>query len=770
MYGTHGYYAPEFLLPGVAALSYDCTADIWSLGCILYELAIGRRVFEHDYHTWRYKETGILPAMEFNDDSFSDQEKETIESSVKRMLCLEPKERPAATDLITEFSLNYEQATATQPQHIQIYEDFRAVRQEVRSTPDGLTTRTAIAAFTTTRTEAVAPNPVFSERERAVQFLSPQLSNFSRISSLDDKMAFVFRLSEEDPTNFWIWHALSTLYADSNDLPGAINMFEYQFKKSPTNPAICMELINLHAANGNYDKGVEYGDRLLRMTPATVRNTVVRPEDPEVVEIIHNFKAKEESLKLQVTATLLSDSFRLRPKINVNFAFLKQWLSQNATFEPNIVDYRRRAQLLHAGWSGNKSKIVDLDRTDFAEIPDKDGHDALKWAAANMHFEFAQTLLSFANTQSFLHPVDDLNWESIHYASANGDSDMISLLLEWGLDIDSGLSAHGPSIRSGLGVIHPVHLAAASPASLEALKAWPAVEHLLKKDGSGRSVMHWAVESKHVPTMEYLMNCGLEIDSTDEHGRKPIHIAADRGHVEVVQWLKRWGATAFQYDLDGYLPIHLAAKNGHLAVLQYLRDGAGMDVVAKGGQDHDVRHKVTGDHPLHLAARHGRIEVVRYLMQIGGSVDPSNAKSETPLHLAAEGGHIDVVQYLISQDADMDATQPPDWETPLHKAARRGHVEVIRILEESGADLKALNFELSTALHLAAEYGHVAAARQLKSMGADLTTRDDENRTPSKRAFESDYEELAKELAPPKSKNWFKRLFNCTHHFPLKLD
>jgi serine/threonine protein kinase len=290
-YGTNGYYAPEFLLPGVAALSYDCTADIWSLGCILYELAIGQRLFEHDYYTCRYKETGILPAIEFNDGSFSDQEKETIQSSLKRMLCLEPKERPAATDLIAEFSLHYAQATATQPEHIQIYEDFRAVRQEVRSTPDGLTTRTAITAFTTTRTEVVAPNPVLSERERAVQFLRSQLSNFSRISNLNvqEKMAFILKLSEEDATNYWIWHALSTLYADSNDLPGAIEAFEREFEKSPTNPAICMELINLHAANCNYDKGAEYGDRLLRMTPATVRNTVVRPEDPEVVEIIHNF-------------------------------------------------------------------------------------------------------------------------------------------------------------------------------------------------------------------------------------------------------------------------------------------------------------------------------------------------------------------------------------------------------------------------------------------------------------------------------------------------
>jgi serine/threonine protein kinase len=311
-YGTNGYYAPEFLLPGSAALSYDCTADIWSLGCILYELAIGQRLFEHDYYAWRYKETGILPAIEFNDDSFSDEEKVTIQSYVKRMLCLEPKERPAATDLITEFSLNYSQATATHPQHIQIYEDFRAIRQEVRSTPDGFSTTTQIAAFTTMQTEFVPVNQMLPPSEPGSdQLVSGKLSTFSRISNLnvEEKMAFILKLTEEDATNYWIWHALSTLYANSDDLAGAIEAFEREFEKSPQNPAICMELINLYAANCNYDKGADYGDRLLRMTPTVIRNAVVRPEDPEVVEIIHNFKAKEMSLKLQVTAPLLSDFF-----------------------------------------------------------------------------------------------------------------------------------------------------------------------------------------------------------------------------------------------------------------------------------------------------------------------------------------------------------------------------------------------------------------------------------------------------------------------------
>jgi ankyrin repeat protein len=469
------------------------------------------------------------------------------------------------------------------------------------------------------------------------------------------------------------------------------------------------------------------------------------------------------------------------------------------------VDYRRRAQLLHAGWSGNASRIKDLDRHDVTEVPDKDGHDALKWAVANLHFEFAQTLLSFANARAFLHPVDDLNWESIHYACSNGDADMITLLLESGLNVDSGMSAHGPGLRPN-SIVSPIHLAAASPASLEAVQVWnrKAKASLEIKDNRGSNAMHWAVESNHVPTMKYLKEEGLKIDAATDQGTRPIHIASERGYVDVVQWLIRGGANASLVYGDGYLPVHLAAQNGHLGVIQYLRDGAGVTVVGSGAPS-----KETGSRPLHFAAQQDRMEVVRYLMQVGEIVDPLNKNSETPLHLAAEEGHIEVVRYLIEKGADVEA-KTGKYERPMHRAARRnrvdvvryliqrgasvnperyvpnnsywtgtgntplqmaageGHDEVIRVLKESGADLENKNnVENRTALHLAALKGHFTAARELKSLGANLTTKDMFGDNASMLARHNGHIELAEELAPPKlHKKWFKRLFDCTHHFP----
>jgi ankyrin repeat protein len=452
------------------------------------------------------------------------------------------------------------------------------------------------------------------------------------------------------------------------------------------------------------------------------------------------------------------------------------------------VDYRRRAQLLFAGWSGNTSRIKDLDRND--EVPDKDGHDALKWAVANMHFEFAQTLLSFANARAFLDPVDDLNWESIHYACSNGDADMITLLLESGLNVDSVWSARGPHLHPN-NIVRPIHLAAASPASLEAVQVLDKAKVTLgAPDSSGYDAMHWAVESNNVPTMEYLKAQGLKIDRMDGtkpiqiaadpddddvvHGTKPIHIAAARGYVDVVHWLIISGANALEPDRDGYLPVHLAANNGHLGVIQYLRDGAGM-LVAVG---YDARynhsllhHEKTGNHPLHFAAQRGRIDVVRYLIQIGGSVDLANLHSGTPLQQAVRYNKIDMIRSLIQLGANVNAENRfmnyVGGTTPLHVAARHGHVEGIRVLKESGADLEKLDNNKRTALHVAAMYGRVAAARELKTRGANLTKKDKQGRTPSKCAMKGGHLDLAAELAPPESgKRWYNRFVNCTHHCP----
>jgi ankyrin repeat protein len=95
-------------------------------------------------------------------------------------------------------------------------------------------------------------------------------------------------------------------------------------------------------------------------------------------------------------------------------------------------------------------------------------------------------------------------------------------------------------------------------------------------------------------------------------------------------------------------------------------------------------------------------------MQVGGSVDPLNNKSETPLHLAAEEGHIEVVRYLIEKGADVAAKADRSELPPLHQAARHNHVDVVRYLLQISRLIDPLNVHPN---HTASAYMGATSSR-----------------------------------------------------------
>src|SRR5271163_3521188 len=80
--------------------------------------------------------------------------------------------------------------------------------------------------------------------------------------TLHPTSSFLMAAIERQPPNFWLWHAHSTLCAREHNLDGAIEACQKAFERSPNNPAPIMELMNLHAAKGEYMKAVDYGVKL----------------------------------------------------------------------------------------------------------------------------------------------------------------------------------------------------------------------------------------------------------------------------------------------------------------------------------------------------------------------------------------------------------------------------------------------------------------------------------------------------------------------------
>jgi len=90
---TRNYFAPEFLIGS----RYNQKADIWSAGCILYELATGFAPFSTDEavreFAWFGRSIPSVYAARIDLD-------ETLDAMIKMMLHVTPTARPEATDIL----------------------------------------------------------------------------------------------------------------------------------------------------------------------------------------------------------------------------------------------------------------------------------------------------------------------------------------------------------------------------------------------------------------------------------------------------------------------------------------------------------------------------------------------------------------------------------------------------------------------------------------------------------------------------------------------
>jgi serine/threonine protein kinase len=94
--GTPSYRAPELLREDAATFSNK--VDIWALGCILYELAIGKKAFLNDHgvheYTWSKRNLDVpLP------DYIEEDAHNPLINLIREMLHIDPKHRPTSDRL-----------------------------------------------------------------------------------------------------------------------------------------------------------------------------------------------------------------------------------------------------------------------------------------------------------------------------------------------------------------------------------------------------------------------------------------------------------------------------------------------------------------------------------------------------------------------------------------------------------------------------------------------------------------------------------------------
>ncbi|KAJ7979536.1 E3 ubiquitin-protein ligase XBAT33 [Quillaja saponaria] len=208
----------------------------------------------------------------------------------------------------------------------------------------------------------------------------------------------------------------------------------------------------------------------------------------------------------------------------------------------------------------------------------------------------------------------------LHYSAAQGHNEIVSLLLESGVDINlrnyRGQTALMQACQHGhWEVVQTLVLSRANIHKADYLNGGTAL-HLAALNGHSRSIR--LLLADYIPSIPNFWNIlkGLDHESISDFDESALH--------EIINRPADGGITA----------LHMAALNGHVESVQLLLDlGASVsEVTVEDGTTIDLIG--SGSTPLHYAACGGNAQCCHILISMGASLTAENANGWTPLMVA----------------------------------------------------------------------------------------------------------------------------------------
>ncbi|CAI0427718.1 unnamed protein product [Linum tenue] len=235
----------------------------------------------------------------------------------------------------------------------------------------------------------------------------------------------------------------------------------------------------------------------------------------------------------------------------------------------------------------------------------------------------------------------------LHYSAAQGHHEIVSLLLESGVDINlrnyRGQTALMQACQHGhWEVVLTLILFRANIHRADYLNGGTAL-HLASLNGHTRCIR--LLLSDYIPSIPY---CWELLRSSNESSQKELISEFDEGALhEVINKPADGGITA----------LHMAALNGHVETVQLLLDlGASVsEVTVEDGTTIDLIG--AGSTPLHYAACGGNLQCCQMLITKGACLDAENANGWTALMVARSWHRNELEEILSSQPAEQQHQQ-----------------------------------------------------------------------------------------------------------------
>ena len=272
----------------------------------------------------------------------------------------------------------------------------------------------------------------------------------------------------------------------------------------------------------------------------------------------------------------------------------------------------------------------------------------------------------------------------------------------------------------------------------------------------GRTALHYAVRQQLPEVVRYLIEHGVDINSTTKESYTPLHYATCLENKEIIELLLNAGANVnarSSLSTNEVTPLRLVCGNSNLK--QLLRPGFGLNydedttrenmqftmgedvfnselisLLINSGANIEAQGK-NGMNALLESCKAGHLDIVQLLVKFGADIHFKDGFGANALHHAASGCHFDIVDWLLRRGLDINSATHRG-NTPLHLLVidqRNKNIEMIELLASYGANINAQNKELDTPLHNAACDKQYALECLLK-LKADITIRNQQNYSP----------------------------------------
>src|SRR5262245_20146264 len=173
-------------------------------------------------------------------------------------------------------------------------------------------------------------------------------------------------------------------------------------------------------------------------------------------------------------------------------------------------------------------------------------------------------------------------------------------------------------------------------------------------DEHGSQPIHWAVMTRQMALIDYLLEHGADINAVRPNGNRPIHLANG------------------DYHYRGWRDLPATALQRHEVLIGYL--------LARGAY-----------YDISTATKIGDLDRVRELLDqnptLINEVPTYSYYNGTPLRNAAGAGHLEVVKFLLQRGANPNQPEPgiAPQGGALHAAIGAKHYEIVKLLLEHGA-------------------------------------------------------------------------------------